>query len=647
MMRKRKSARALAVAACVLAGCSGDESRPTAKGDSMTNRLALEKSPYLLQHADNPVDWYPWGEDAFERARREDKPVFLSIGYSTCHWCHVMEHESFEDSTVAAAMNDAFVCIKVDREERPDIDNIYMTVCQMMTGRGGWPLTIVMTPDRRPFFAATYLPAQTMLKLCAGASEAWRTRREQVLEDATGITDALAGAVGASAGDALDAGVMRDAYDQLAARYDSTFGGFGAAPKFPSPHNILFLLRYWARSGDPYALEMVSRTLDRMSRGGIYDQVGDGFHRYSTDQRWLLPHFEKMLYDQAMLTMAYTEAFQAMPDDRYRQTALGVIEYVTRDLSDPGGGFYSAEDADSDGEEGKFYVWTEDELRSVLNSDDADLAVSVYGVETDGNFVEEASREGHRSGANVLHLDRPLSEHAADLGFELPELQRRIESIRARLFEARGTRVRPGLDDKVLADWNGLMIAGLAKAARVFGDSTLAGRARRAADFVHEHMSAPDGGLFHRYRGGECGITGMIDDYAFVTWGLLELYEATFDVTLLERAVALTDVMLERFWDDDDGALYFTAADAEELIVRQKEIYDGAVPSGNSVAMLNLVRLARMTGRSEYEDRAVAIGRAFAIQVRRAPAAHTQLMCGLDFLLGPSHEVVIVGRPGS
>jgi uncharacterized protein YyaL (SSP411 family) len=656
MTRKNQYARALVVAACVLAGCSGDESRPTAKGDSMTdtprlppgkNRLALEKSPYLLQHADNPVDWYPWGQDAFERARREDKPVFLSIGYSTCHWCHVMERESFEDSTVAAAMNDAFVCIKVDREERPDIDNIYMTVCQMMTGRGGWPLTIVMTPDRQPFFAATYLPAQTMLKLCAGVTEAWRTQRERVLEDATGITATLAGAVGATGGEALDGAVMREAYDQLSAQYDSTFGGFGAAPKFPSPHNILFLLRYWKRSGDPYALEMVSRTLDRMSRGGIYDHVGHGFHRYSTDHRWLLPHFEKMLYDQAMLTMAYTEGFQAMSDDRYRRTALGVIEYVVRDLGDPAGGFYSAEDADSDGEEGKFYVWTEDELRSVLGEDDTGVAVTVFGVESAGNFVEEASRDGRVTGANVLHLDRPLSEHAAALGLGLPELEQRIESIRERLFETRAARVRPELDDKVLADWNGLMIAALAKAARAFGDSPLAGRARRAADFVHEHMSAPDGGLYHRYRGGEVGITAMVDDYAFMVWGLLELYETTFDVTLLERAVALTDVMLERFWDDESGGLYFTADDAEELIVRQKEIYDGAVPSGNSVAMLNLVRLARLTGRGEYEDRAVAIGRAFAAQVRRAPAVHTQLLCGLDFLLGPSHEVVIVGHPGS
>ncbi|HET6347968.1 MAG TPA: thioredoxin domain-containing protein, partial [Candidatus Krumholzibacteria bacterium] len=417
------------------------------------NRLAREKSPYLLQHAHNPVDWFPWGDEAFNEARARDCPVFLSIGYSTCHWCHVMERESFENDEIAALMNAAFVCVKVDREERPDVDHVYMTACQMMTGSGGWPLSILITPDRRPFFAATYIPPAAMRSFIPRVQAAWRDERENLLSDAGRIGEALARAMhtGRSSIDALD--VMRRAYHELAGRFDSTHGGFGGRPKFPSPHTLLFLLRYWKRSGDSGALDMVEKTLERMRRGGICDQVGYGFHRYSTDADWLLPHFEKMLYDQAMMLLAYTEAFQATGRVDFKQAALEIAEYVMRDLSAPEGGFFSAEDADSEGEEGKFYVWTRAELDALLG-EDAPLASAYFGVEDEGNFHDEAS--GRRSGANILFLPRPADEAARAAGLAPDALHERIERIRQRLLTARSQRVRPHLDDKVLVDWNGL-----------------------------------------------------------------------------------------------------------------------------------------------------------------------------------------------
>ncbi len=606
------------------------------------NRLALEKSPYLRQHADNPVDWYPWGDEAFAKARAENKPVFLSIGYSTCHWCHVMEHESFEDAEVAALMNRVFVCIKVDREERPDIDHIYMTVCQMMTGGGGWPLTLLLTPDRRPFFAATYIPKQSMLSFIPRVEAAWRDNRDSVLTDSERVTKALASAVVPEAGDELGLETLRDAYRGFVASFDSTYGGFGGRPKFPSPHNLMFLLRYWKRTGDDAALAMVEKTLDRMRRGGMFDQVGFGFHRYSTDAQWLVPHFEKMLYDQALLLFAYTEAYHATRNESYRRTALEIAEYVMRDLSSPEGGFYSAEDADSEGEEGKFYVWTLAQMRDVLGAD-ADLAATVFGVEEDGNFADEAS--GHRSSANVLYLPRPWSETARAAGLSADALRERVESIRARLFEARARRVRPHLDDKVLTDWNGLMIAALAHSGRVLERPDHIERARTAARFVEEKLAGKRGDILHRYRDNDAAIEGMLDDYAFWSWGLLELYEATFDVSYLAEAVRVTERMDERFADPRGG--YFMTAQGSDLIVRPKESYDGAVPSGNSVAMLNLARLARFTGDMKWDAKARAVGAAFAAQASRIPMAHAFTMTAVDFLVGPTFEVVVAGSRGS
>jgi uncharacterized protein YyaL (SSP411 family) len=617
------------------------------------NRLIKEKSPYLLQHAENPVDWYPWGEEAFEKARKEDKPILLSIGYSTCHWCHVMEHESFEDEEVARLMNETFVSIKVDREERPDIDGVYMTVCQMLSQGGcGWPLNVVMTPDKKPFFVATYIPKQSrfgragMLDLIPRIKEVWTKQRMEVLNSADQIASALKQSSQASKGslqDELDESTMNIAYQQLSKSFDTVHGGFSRSPKFPTPHNLIFLLRYWRRTGEENALNMVEKTLQEMRRGGIYDHVGFGFHRYSTDARWFLPHFEKMLYDQAMLSMAYIEAYQATGREEYKRTAQEIFAYALRDMAAPGGGFYSAEDADSEGEEGKFYLWSQEEIEKILGKEEADLIIQVFNVEKEGNFDEEAT--GRRTGGNILYLDSSFNEIASLLGLTVPELEKRVEAAREKLFSVREKRVHPHKDDKILTDWNGLMIAALSKGAQAFDEPKYAEAARRALGFILKAMRKPDGRLLHRYRDGEASIQGNLDDYAFLIWGLIELYEATFEVEYLKTALDLNDKQIEHFWDDQEGGFYFSADDGEDLIVRQKQIYDGAIPSGNSVSMLNLLRLGRITANSELEKKAAQIGRSFSKMVKQYPSAYTQLMAALDFGLGPSYEVVIVGNP--
>jgi len=618
------------------------------KIENHPNRLIHEKSPYLLQHAYNPVDWYPWSAEAFERARKEDKPVFLSIGYSTCHWCHVMERESFENHEVAKFMNEAFVSIKVDREERPDLDHIYMTVCQILKGSGGWPLTIIMTPDKRPFFAATYIPKETrfgrmgMMDLIPRVTQVWKERREEVLGSADKILAALKTVEKEPSGVEPDTSTLDKAYQELAGRFDENFGGFSKAPKFPTPHNFFYMLRYWKRTGNQKALGMVEKTLQEMRQGGIYDHVGFGFHRYSTDQEWLVPHFEKMLYDQAMLAIAYVEAYQVTGKKNDRKTAEEIFSYVLRDMTAPTGGFYSAEDADSEGVEGKFYVWTEEEIRMVLPREEADLIINVFHVEKRGNFLEEAT--GERKGANILHLKRSLSEVASDLKMAEKNLQDRLEAARQKLFAVREERIHPYKDDKILTDWNGLMIAALAKGSRVFGEATYAEGAKKAVDFIFDQMRSPNGRLWHRFRDGQAGITASVDDYAFLIWGLIELYEATFDARYLKTAMELNEEMLKHFWDGKSGGLFFTPDDGEDLIVRKKEIYDGAVPSGNAVAMLNLLRLGRFTGQSLLEERAMKIGRAFSEAVEQFPSGYTQFLVALDFVIGPSYEVVVVGH---
>lgn len=613
------------------------------------NRLIHEKSPYLLQHAYNPVDWYTWGEEAFEKARKENKPIFLSIGYSTCHWCHVMEKESFEDDYVAKLMNDAFVAIKVDREERPDIDGIYMMVCQMISKGGcGWPLNILMTPDKKPFFAATYIPKEDrfgrvgMLTLVPRIKEVWTKQHNEVLDSANQITSALQQGAKESHGEELDISTLKTAYNQLSQGFDSVHGGFGNAPKFPTPHNLLFLLRYWKRSGDGEALKIVEKTLQAMRQGGIYDHIGLGFHRYSTDAEWFLPHFEKMLYDQAMTGMAYIEAYQATGKEEYEKTAREIFTYVLRDMTSQGGGFYSAEDADSEGEEGKFYLWTEGEIRQILGKDEADLFIKVFNVEKGGNFREEATGKG--TGGNILHLKKSLPETASQLKISEGELEKRLETARQKLFAVREKRIHPHKDDKILTDWNGLMIAALSKGAQVFNEPSYAEAARRAADFIFKNMRKPDGRLLHRYRDSQADIGGNLDDYAFMIWGLIELYESTFDVNYLQTAINLNSDLITHFWDDKGGGFYFTADDGENLIVRQKEIYDSAIPSGNSVAMFNLLRLSRITANSNFEEKAAKIERAFSDRVKQFPGAFTQLMVAVDFGIGPSYEVVIVGN---
>ena len=610
------------------------------------NRLQSEKSPYLLQHADNPVDWYPWGEEAFRKAKEEDKPIFLSIGYSTCHWCHVMEHESFEDPEVARLMNENFINIKVDREERPDIDELYMTVAQLLTGRGGWPLTILMSPDQKPFFASTYIPKESrygrigMLELIPQIAEVWKTRREEVDSSSESILQALQKVSQSRvAGDLPDESILKRTYTGLSEQFDEHYGGFGSAPKFPSPHNFLFLLRYWRRSGEERALKIVEKTLTAMRRGGIFDQVGYGFHRYSTDARWRVPHFEKMLYDQALLALAYTETYQATGKPFYAHTAREVLTYVLRDMVTPEGGFASAEDADSEGEEGKFYTWSYEELSSLLDSEELAELEERFAVQADGNYKEEAT--GEQTGTNILYMHHEDGLAIAGDGTAAAL----SDSTRKKLFESRRERVRPLKDDKILTSWNGLMIAALARAGGVLGEASYLEAAERAADFILARLRSKDGGLLHRYREGEAAIPGYATDYAYLVWGLIELYESTFNSSYLRHARGLMEKFIEDFWDDSTGGGFFlTAEKSENLLVRQRNDTDGALPSAGSVALLDLLKLGRMTQNQDYEDKALALTRTTSQLVETSPPAFTFLLSALDFQIGPSFEVVIAGH---
>jgi uncharacterized protein YyaL (SSP411 family) len=686
---------------------------------STRNRLSTSKSPYLLQHANNPVHWHPWGDEALQRARDEDRPLFVSIGYSTCHWCHVMAHESFEDDEVARLLNDAFVCVKVDREERPDIDAAYMAACQMLTGTGGWPLTIIALPDGRPFFAATYLPKHSrpgrigLMDLVPRVLEVWRHKRDDVLDSAGSIVDHVRRHAEAMLRPPADgrlpgAGTLHAACEAMASEFDEANGGFGTAPKFPSPHNLLFLLR-WARRnghaaghtvgqasgqaastqagppragsgpgadepGGAKALRMAAQTLRAIRRGGIHDHVGYGFHRYSTDARWLLPHFEKMLYDQAMLMLAYAEAWLATGDGEFRRTAEETAAYVLRDLTSPEGAFYSAEDADSelDGAhgEGLFYTFTLADIEEacapldvgtdvgadgdgdgaahVSDPDpayvsDADLTARAFGCTAYGNYEDEATRS--RTGRNILHLPRSPRELARDLGLPPREVEERLEAARAALFDLRARRPRPHLDDKVLADWNGLAIAAMSRCAQAFDAPHLAEAAAAAADFVLARMATPEGRLLHRWRDGEAAVPGLLDDYAFMIWGLIELYGATGEVRWLRRALRLQEVQDTFFHDAEGGGYWMTPADGDALLVRRKEGHDGALPSGNAAALFNLLRLALLLGRPEYGERARGVLRAFATQVRHHPIGSTMFLCGVDFALSGGRSVIVAGEP--
>jgi uncharacterized protein len=608
-----------------------------------SNRLAGEKSPYLLQHAENPVDWYPWGEEAFEKARREDKPIFLSVGYSTCHWCHVMEHESFENEEIAAMVNKWFVPVKVDREERPDIDRIYMNFVQATTGGGGWPMSVWLTPDLKPFLGGTYFPPENRhgragFPLVLGRiAEAWQNDRERILSTSAGMMEQLrAQAAASEAGeDRFAPSLLEAAYGMFRRIFDAQRGGFGQAPKFPRPSVHNFLLRYWKRTGDEQALDMVAATLLAMERGGMHDQLGGGFHRYSVDEYWFVPHFEKMLYDQAQLAISYLETYQITREAVLARAARGILDYVLRDMTAPGGAFYSAEDADSAPDpaqlkhksEGAFYIWSYAEVEELLGPELAKTFATAYGMERGGNVQNDPHHEF--TGRNIL--------------FQAREQDPALECARQILLAARGGRPRPHLDDKILTSWNGLMISAFAKAAGVLDEPRYLDAARRAAGFALTSLRRADGTLLRRFRDGEAAIGGMLDDYAFFVQALLDLYEASFEFEYLDAAVALAKRQAELF--EDPGGGFFTSAQADTAaLLRAKDDYDGAEPAGNSVALMNLLRLARLTGDATFGEAARRLIRAFEPRLRSTPWAMPQMLAAGEFDLAPGREAVVAGE---
>lgn len=594
--------------------------------DKRPNKLIDEKSPYLLQHAYNPVDWFPWGEEAFEKANREDKPVFLSIGYSTCHWCHVMERESFEDAEVADALNANFVSIKVDREERPDIDTVYMRVCQAMTGQGGWPLTVFLTPDKTAFFAGTYFPKNAhygrngLLDILSAISNLWRSDKDKAIQLGTEIAGKLDARLDTPGGEFTKKDVQ-DAVTSFEQIFDEKYGGFGQAPKFPMAHNIMFLLRHNAYEHQDKSLNMATVTLRRMIRGGLFDHIGGGFSRYSTDNRWLVPHFEKMLYDNALLTIAYLEAYQLTGTTLFKQVSEKTLAYIQREMTAPEGGFYSAQDADSDGEEGAYYVFTPETLKDILGDDDGSYFSQWFGITEQGNF------EG-ASIPNLLDNDQ----------YDTPDV--RIESLLPKVYEYRLGRIKLFKDDKILTAWNALMIAAYAKAYQTLGVSGYRTAAERAAKFLVQTLTRPDGRLYVRYRGGEAAGTGYLEDYAFAAWAMLGLYEATFDVSYLEIAIGHAETLCELFEDKQSGGFYQYAEDSETLMFRPKETYDGALPSGNSVAAEVLARLAQLTAEEKWEVRAQRQLAFLVGSVKEYPAAHTVALIAAMRDMYPSKQVV-------
>jgi len=615
------------------------------------NRLIHESSPYLLQHADNPVDWYAWGEEAFARARKENKPIFLSIGYSACHWCHVMERESFENAEIATVLNEFFVSIKVDREERPDLDEIYMTAVQLMTGSGGWPLTVFLTPDLEPFYGGTYFPPEDMfgragfLTILNAVHTAWETTRGDLVRNAGKLADVIRRNAADSAVEsgALSPQLLHKAAEALGHAFDPNEGGFGPAPKFPQSAAIALLLRHYVHTRDAQWRDMATLTLDKMALGGMYDQLGGGFHRYSTDARWLVPHFEKMLYDNAQLAQAYVDAYQLTHKPLYRKVAAETLDYVLRDMADEAGAFHSSEDADSEGEEGTFYLWRYDEIEAVLGAEDAAMFCAYYGVNSEGNF---RSPEPYHTGRNILHVPRAASDVAQELGLSVDELEEKVKGLRAKLLVERDRRVRPHRDDKVLTSWNALMISALARGFQALGDERYRTAAENAADFILTHMMK-DGALLRTHRNGVSHLPGYLDDYAFLTVALIDLYEATFDLRWITAADDLAGTMIGLFWDQEDGGFYFTAEHHTDLIARTKPTYDGAEPSGNAMAAIALLRLAKLTDTPDYHDKARRIFENNHVVMGRAPRNFLAMLCAVGSFLQPHKEIAIVGVPGS
>ncbi len=622
-----------------------------------TNRLADEKSPYLLQHAHNPVDWYPWGQAAFDKAKSEDKPIFLSIGYSTCHWCHVMERESFESEEMAAVLNRHFVPVKLDREERPDIDRIYMMFVQSTTGGGGWPMSVWLTPERKPFFGGTYFPPdnrygrpgfRSVLEYIANA---WLSDRAKIMQSGEDILAELKKQSDVSAGATnwLDDSLLETGFNVFRRTHDPRLGGFGQAPKFPRPVAYNFLLRYWKKTGNAEALDMVLLTLREMAAGGMNDQMGGGFHRYSVDEKWFVPHFEKMLYDQAQLAVSYLEAYQITGQAQYAEVARDIFEYVLRDMTHPDGGFFSAEDADSvidaanphEKGEGAFYIWTQRELESLLGPEIARWFCFHCGVEPEGNVRVDPHDEFR--GRNILYQAHSITQTAAQLGITETELRQALGTAQEKLMKARQGRVRPHLDDKVLTAWNGLMISAFAQGAQVLGEPRYEQAARRAADFVLSRMSGEDGVLLRRWRDGAAAIPAFLDDYGFFILGLADLYEACFDVRYLDAAVSLAEEMIARFEDREQGAFFSTSGEDDSVLLRMKEDYDGAEPSGNSMAVMALLRLAQFTNRQDFHESARKALRAFAPRLRAAPHGIPQMLVAYMMSEAKPKQIIFAG----
>ena len=607
-----------------------------------TNRLSNETSPYLLQHAHNPVDWYSWGEEALARAKREDKPILLSIGYSACHWCHVMERESFENEGIAAIMNQHFVNIKVDREERPDLDEIYMNAVQIMTRQGGWPMTMFLTPALQPFYGGTYFPPDDrygrpgFANVLQAVAAAYRDRRGDVSKQADEIVEHLTQMSSVSDhGHDLTTDLLDGAFQHHRSTFDSQYGGFGDAPKFPPSMGLPFLLRYWLRTENPNALEMAELTLEKMARGGMYDQLGGGFHRYSTDAVWLVPHFEKMLYDNAQLVVAYLEAYQATKKPLYCEVAKETLDYVLREMYDAEkGGFYSAQDADSEGVEGKFFVWSLDEVERLLGRENAEVFCEYYDITESGNF----------EGENILHVQTSLDIFAKKLRRDEAELEAILLEGKQKLFEVREDRIKPGLDDKILTSWNGIMIRGMAVGYQLLNDQRYLEAAEKSADFILSELSQADGLLLRTYRAGKSHLNAYLEDYSYLSAGLVALHEASFNPRWLQEAERLTEIMIEQFWDDSSSGFFFTGKAHESLIVQSKSAYDSATPSGTAMAVHSLLRLAKHLDRPDFREKAVQALGLYYHQMENAPSGSGQLLCELEFLLSTPREIAVVGE---
>jgi uncharacterized protein YyaL (SSP411 family) len=620
---------------------AGEKNMPTTMAvHKYTNRLINETSPYLLQHAHNPVDWYPWGQEAFERAKKENKPVFLSIGYSTCHWCHVMERESFENEHIAGIMNQYFICIKVDREHRPDVDGIYMNAVQMMTGSGGWPLSVFLTPEGKPFYGGTYFPPKDIYgqpgfeRVLLSIADAWKNKRQELVESSNKISEVLTRLTGPAEKETLSADMLQAGFDYFRATFDAVNGGFGPAPKFPQPTNLSMLLSYWHRTNDTQALQMVEKTLDAMAKGGIYDHIGGGIHRYATDGRWLVPHFEKMLYDQALVSKVYLQAYQATGNKKYAATAREIFDYVLRDMTDSDGGFYSAEDADSEGKEGVFYVWDPKQIKSILDKDEAEIFAAYYSVTEKGNFEDNKT---------ILNIEIPMTQLEEKFRKDHTTIMDVLSNARSKIFNERAKRIRPHRDDKIITAWNGLMISSMAYGGVILQEEKYVRAAEQAAKFTLNTLHKK-GRLMRYYRQGRAVELAFLDDYAFTIMGLLDLYGASFETKWLIDAKMLTEEMIKLFADNEQGRFFLTGKDSEKLIARIKPSTDGVIPSGNSAAVFALLKLGKLTMNKHFTEQGVKVLESFSQQLKQSSGYSSEMLTALSFLLGPTQEIVIAGN---